>query len=113
MVAGIVVTAVGVELVIAHPFGHSKRPWILVILGGPALFLAGRALFEYAVFARVSLDRPIGVLVLAALAPVVLLLPPLPVALAATAVLTGVGIADAVSTRGRPPERPSPPGRLS
>ena len=60
MVAGIVATAVGDELVIAHPLGHTQPAWVAVILGGPALFLAGRARFEYAVFGRVSRDRPIG-----------------------------------------------------
>jgi low temperature requirement protein LtrA len=109
MVAGVVVTAVGDELVIAHPFGHTKPAWIAVTLGGPALFLAGRAGFEYAVFARVSRDRPIGVLVLAVLTPAALLVPPLLAALAATAVLAGIAIADAARARGRPPEPPSPP----
>ena len=109
MVAGVVVTAVGYELVIGHPFGHTQPAWIAVILGGPALFLAGRALFEYAVFARVSWDRPIGVLVLAALAPAMLLVPPLLVAIAATTVLAGVAVSDAARARGRPPEPPSPP----
>ncbi|WP_231930964.1 low temperature requirement protein A [Micromonospora coriariae] len=110
MVAGVVVTAVGAELVIAHPSGHPQTAWIAVILGGPALFLAGRARFEYAVFSRVSRDRPIGLLALAALAPVMLLVPPLVAALAATAVLAGVAISDAARARGHPPEPPSPPG---
>jgi low temperature requirement protein LtrA len=113
MVAGVVVTSVGAELVTAHPLGHTQPAWIGVILGGPALFLAGRAGFEYTVFARVSWDRPIGLLVLAALAPVMRNLPPLLVALAATVVLAGVAICDAARSRGRPPEAPSPPGRRS
>ncbi|PWR10883.1 low temperature requirement protein A [Micromonospora acroterricola] len=109
MVAGVVVTAVGAELVIAHPSGHPQTAWTAVILGGPALFLVGRARFEYAVFGRVSRDRPIGLLALAALAPVMLLVPPLLAALAASAVLAGVAISDTVHQRGRPPEPPSPP----
>jgi low temperature requirement protein LtrA len=110
MVAGIVVTAVGVELVIGHPLGHTKPAWIAVILGGPALFLAGRAVFEYQVFSRVSRDRPIGLLVLVALTPAVFLIPPLLASLAATAVLAGIAVADAARAKGRPPEPPSPPG---
>jgi low temperature requirement protein LtrA len=110
MLAGVVATAVGDELVIAHPLGHTQPAWVAVILGGPALFLAGRARFEYAVFARVSRNRPIGLLVLAALAPPMLLMPPLLVAIAAIAVLTGIAVADAARARGRPPEPPSPPG---
>jgi low temperature requirement protein LtrA len=61
MVAGVITIAVGYKHVIAHPLDHTHLAWIAVILGGPALFLAGRALFEYAVFSRVSRDRPIGV----------------------------------------------------
>ena len=110
MVAGIVVTAVGQELVIAHPLAHTRPAWTTVILGGPALFLAGRALFEYATFARVSRDRPIGLLVLAAMTPVMLHLPPLLPAIAATAVLAGIAVADANRARRHPPEPPSPPG---
>jgi low temperature requirement protein LtrA len=110
MVAGVVVTAVGQELVVAHPFGHTRPAWTAVILGGPALFLTGRALFEYTVFARVSRYRPIGLLVLAAVTPVMLHLPPLLPAIAATAVLAAIAIAEAARARGRPPEPASPPG---
>ncbi|MET7667379.1 low temperature requirement protein A [Micromonospora luteifusca] len=110
MVAGVVVAAVGTELVITHPFGHPEPAWVAVILGGPALFLVGRSRFEYVVFSRVSLDRPIGLLALAAVAPLMLLLPPLVAALAVTAVLTGITISDAARARGRSPEPPSPPG---
>jgi low temperature requirement protein LtrA len=113
MVAGIVVAAVGQELVIAHPLGQTQPAWTTVILGGPALFLAGRALFEYTVFARVSRDRPIGLLALAAAAPMTLHLPPLLAATAATAILAAIAIADAARARHRPPERPSPPARRS
>jgi low temperature requirement protein LtrA len=110
MLAGIVATAVGDELVIAHPLGHPPRAWVAVVLGGPALFLAGRAAFEYTVFARVSRDRLIGILVLLALAPPMLLAPPLVGAVAATAVLLGVAVADTVRARRGPIESPSPPG---
>ncbi|MGC5017144.1 low temperature requirement protein A [Micromonospora sp. DT47] len=110
MVAGIVVTAVGDELVIEHPLGHRQPAWIAVILDGSALFLAGRAGFEYAVFARVSRDRLIGVLVLAALTPAMLLVPPLLAAIAATAVLIGIAVSEAARARGHPPEPPPPPG---
>jgi low temperature requirement protein LtrA len=109
MVVGIVVISVGDELVISHPFGSTQPAWIAVILGGPALFLAGRALFEYAVFSRVSRSRVIGVAVLAIISPAMLVLPPLAVAGAAAIVLAGVVASDAARARGRPPELPSPP----
>jgi low temperature requirement protein LtrA len=110
MVAGVVAIAVGGELVIQHPFGHPDVAWIFVILGGPALFLVGRAIFEYVVFGRVSRSRLIGVLVLVAIVPAMRLVPPLAVATAAALVLGGVAVADAARSRRLPAERPSPPG---
>lgn len=110
MVAGIVLTAVGDEFIITHPAGRTRPAWTAVLLGGPALFLVGRAMFEYGVFARVSRNRWIGLLVLAALTPVMLHSPPTLVGLAAAAVLTGIAASDAARSRGRPPETASPPG---
>jgi hypothetical protein len=72
--------------------------------------VAGRASLEYAVFGRVSKDRLIGLLVLAALAPAMLLVPPLVAAATATAVLAGIAVADATRAWGHPREAPSPPG---
>ena len=117
MVAGIITIAVADELVIQHPSGRPHRSWIAVILGGPALFLAGRGIFEYAVFGRVSRPRVIGALVLLAIAPAMTLLPPLAVATTAaiilacvvTFILAGVAVSDAVRTRRLPSEPPSPP----
>jgi low temperature requirement protein LtrA len=109
MVAGIVLTAVGDEIIITHPAGPTRPAWTAVLLGGPALFLVGRAIFEYGVFARVSRNRWIGLLVLAALTPVMLQSPPIVVGLAATAVLTGIAASDTARSRRRPPETPSPP----
>jgi low temperature requirement protein LtrA len=110
MTAGIVAISVGDELAIRHPFGHTQPAWVAAILGGPALFLAGRAIFEYTVFGRVSPNRVIGIVVLAAISPVMIFLPPLLVAAAAALVLAGVAVSDAARARGRPPEPPSPPG---
>jgi low temperature requirement protein LtrA len=48
IVAGIVVTAVADELMLAHPVGHhADVPFILVACGGPFLFLLGNQLFKY------------------------------------------------------------------
>ncbi|MBM0205162.1 low temperature requirement protein A [Micromonospora sp. STR1s_5] len=108
MVAGIVAVAVGYEIVIEHPFGHTNAAWILVVLGGPMLFLIGRALVEHAVFARVSHSRIIGALALAGASPFMILLPPLAVAVTAVIVLAGIAASDAAHARGKPPERPHP-----
>jgi low temperature requirement protein LtrA len=109
MVSGVVATAVGDELAIAHPLAHTRPAWIVTILGGPALFLAGRARLEYATFGRVSRDRLVGVLALVVLAPATLLVPPLLASVAGTAVLAGVAGYDTAQRRERQPEPPSPP----
>ncbi|WP_279306036.1 low temperature requirement protein A, partial [Micromonospora globispora] len=95
MVVGLVSTAIGYELVLDHPLGHNHVTWIAMILGGPAIFLAGRARFEYEVFGRVSPSRWIAILVLLFLAPFLLHLAPLLSAAAAAVVLLAVAVADA------------------
>ncbi len=57
MVAGVIVTAVGDELVIVHPFEHASLETMATVLGGPALFLAGHLLFKRAVFGVWSVPR--------------------------------------------------------
>ncbi|MEU6205778.1 low temperature requirement protein A [Micromonospora musae] len=108
MIAGVVTTAAGFDLVL-HPQDGSVPPaWVAVILGGPALFLAGRAAFEYEVFSRVSNSRPGGLLALLAIAPIVIFLPPVFTSLGAMLVLAGVAVTDVRRSWGRPPEAPAP-----
>ncbi|RLP78936.1 low temperature requirement protein A [Micromonospora sp. BL4] len=109
MVAGVVTTASGFHLVLHEPAGRTPPAWLAVILGGPALFLAGRASFEYEVFSRVSLSRPGGLLALLTVAPAALFLPPVVASLGAMLVLAGVAYADFRRSRGKPPETPAPP----
>ncbi|WCN81750.1 low temperature requirement protein A [Micromonospora sp. LH3U1] len=85
MIAGLVVTAVGAELSIAHPTKTGDTTAVVVVLGGPMLFLAGRILFSLAIHRRLSWARVVALLVLAGAAAVVRL--PL---LAVTGVATGV-----------------------
>ncbi|WP_319459342.1 low temperature requirement protein A [Micromonospora sp. RTP1Z1] len=109
MIAGLVVTSVGAQLVINDPFGHPRAAATVTILGGTALFLAGRTLLQYLVFGRVSSSRVIGLIALACLLPPMLLLPPLVNAFATGTVLTGIVIADNIRVR-RHPAPISPPG---
>lgn len=106
---GIVVTTVSDRLVIDHPLGQTQPSWAAAIIGGPALFLAGRARFEYVVFSHVSRSRVIGLLVLTAMAPAMVLVPPLVAAIATNLVLIGVAAADVVGWRTHPsqPRLPS------
>ncbi|MEH0936543.1 low temperature requirement protein A [Micromonospora psammae] len=109
IVAGVLLTGVGYELVITHPHGRTAPGWLVFVLAGPALFLAARARFEYEIFGRVSRSRVIGVVLLVALAPVALHLPPVGALTLSVLVLSGIAVADAVRARGRPPEQPATP----
>jgi low temperature requirement protein LtrA len=90
MVAGIVVMAVGDELTIAHPTGHASTATILTVVGGPALFLAGHALFKWAVFGRLSVAHLTAIVALAALIPVGQVAPPLLIAALAVLIVAAV-----------------------
>ncbi|MEU7847934.1 low temperature requirement protein A [Micromonospora parva] len=45
MLAGVVGTAASFDLVVARPTGTTPVGWLLLIMGGPALFVIGRVLF--------------------------------------------------------------------
>jgi low temperature requirement protein LtrA len=96
LVAGIIVTAVGDELVIGHPIGQADMATIATVLGGPALFLAGHALFKYTVFGVVSGARLVAIALLVGLVPVAFGLSPLVIGLAATLVVAGVAFHESV-----------------
>jgi low temperature requirement protein LtrA len=53
IVAGIIVLAVGDELVLAHPLQPAHREFVLVVVGGALLFIAGLAGFK-----RISSGNP-------------------------------------------------------
>ncbi|RKR88181.1 low temperature requirement protein LtrA [Micromonospora pisi] len=103
IVAGIIVAAVGDDLVIAHPGGHAETVTIVTVLGGPALFLAGHLLFKRSVFATFSLPRLLAIVALAALVPVGPHVSPLALSAIATLVVAGVGVWDAIRLPGRQP----------
>jgi low temperature requirement protein LtrA len=108
MIGGLVVTSVGDGLVIDHPLGHPRAAVTITILGGPALFLTGRYLVAYLGFSHIDTSRLIGLLALLCLVPPMLFLPPLVVAIAAGAVLTGIVITDNLRIRQRPVSPPGP-----
>ncbi|MBM0234220.1 low temperature requirement protein A [Micromonospora sp. STR1_7] len=108
-VAGVMTTAVGFELVIAHPTDRSELPSAIVILGGPALFLLARGWAEFEVFGRLSVLHLVGALVLTATIPVGARLPGLAVLITAGTVLVVITLTGTLQSRRRPAERPSPP----
>jgi low temperature requirement protein LtrA len=108
MISGVFITSIGYQLAIIEPFSRSAVGWIIIVVG-PALFIAGRARFEYEVFGRVSRSRMIALLVLVAIFPLGIPAPQMASAVAMAAVLFGVAVADARRAYGRPPESAAPP----
>jgi low temperature requirement protein LtrA len=68
IVAGIIVSAVGDEIVLVHP-DHADTAAIAAVAGGPALFLLGCTLFKWVSYDRRAppLSHLVGLLALAAL----------------------------------------------
>ncbi len=93
MVAGIIVAAAGDEKILTMPSSHaSGSAWL--ILGGPALFLAGHAAFKYVLWRVVPWTRLAGVAVLALLALAVPVLPEIALAACAAVTVAVVAAAD-------------------
>lgn len=108
MVAGVVVTTAGDELFVTHPFGDSHPSWVAAIVGGPTLFLAGRALLGHEVFVHVARPWLVGIGVLVVMAPAMVFLPLLAVAGCVALVLLGVVVADTIGVFVQRPEGRSP-----
>jgi low temperature requirement protein LtrA len=102
IVAGIIVAAVGDELVLAHP-DHASGAAVAATLGGPALYLVGNALFKWVTNDRRAppLSHLVGLALLAALLPVGLghHVSALALAAAATGVLVLVAAWESVALR--------------
>ena len=77
------------ELTVAHPGDRATAALVTLALGGTALFLAGHALFKWAVFGVLSWPRVVAIAALIALVPVGFEIPAL--ALSGVAGLVVVG----------------------
>jgi low temperature requirement protein LtrA len=98
IVAGIVLCAVGDELVIAHPGDDASLFAAFAIAGGPAVYLLGHLLFRARMTGTTSWPRIVAVLVLALL---VVLGTALPVLGLAALVVVILGVLVAIETRDR------------
>jgi low temperature requirement protein LtrA len=97
IVAGIVVTAASDELVLAHPLGHTEPLVAACLVGGPALYLLGNALFKRVTARFVPLSHLIGLGLLAALAVGSLWLSPLLLSIGGTLVMIFVAAWETLS----------------
>jgi low temperature requirement protein LtrA len=94
MVAGIIVTAAADEKVLADPGQPASAAAAWMILGGPALFLAGHAAFKLVVWRAVSWPRLAGIAGLALLAVAAGAIPALALAACAAVLVIAVAASD-------------------
>jgi low temperature requirement protein LtrA len=105
MVAGIIVAAAGDEKILTAPSIHALPASAWMILGGPALFLAGHAAFKYVLWRIVPWTRLAGIAALALLALAVPALPEIALAACAAAVVAAVAAADRRPHQTQPSQR--------
>jgi len=108
IVAGVIVVAVGSELLIDHPHETAAAKHLATLLGGPALYLLGNALFRQVVYGRLPASHLAGLVGLAGLGLLLgwgaagLRLDLLSLAGAVTALLLGVALWDGCTQRRQP-----------
>jgi low temperature requirement protein LtrA len=102
MVAGIIVSAAADDKVLSDPAAVASTASAWMILGGPALFLAGHAAFKLVVWHFISWPRLAGIAGLALLALASKAIPALALAACATALVAAVAVTDRLSWLPRP-----------
>jgi low temperature requirement protein LtrA len=102
IIAGIVISAVADEFVLAHPTGHTDTKTMLTVLGGPGLYLIGNILFKWAFAKRLRISHLTGLVMLALLVPVAALISPAALIAAASLVLVGIAAWEARAKRQHP-----------
>jgi low temperature requirement protein LtrA len=89
------------ELTVAHPGDRATAALVTLALGGTALFLAGHALFKWAIFGVLSWLRVVAIAALIALVPVGFEVPALALSGVAGLVVVGfVAVWDTLAHRG-------------
>jgi low temperature requirement protein LtrA len=94
LVGGIIVSAVGNDLVLAHPHAHPLAAQTAVLLAGPAIYLVGSAIYKRVVYGRAPRSHVAGVVALALLGAVATRLDLLMLGWATTAVVVAIGMVE-------------------
>ncbi|MET4635363.1 low temperature requirement protein A [Kaistia defluvii] len=92
LIAGIIATAVGNDLVMAHPHEGVKLAYGLILSFGPILYLAGSAIYKKVVYGAIPISHVVGAAVLAALIPALLSTDLLVAGWLTSAVMLGTGL---------------------
>ena len=101
IVAGIIVIAVGDELVLHHPGGHVEPAALGALIGGPALYLVGNALFKRLSAPNLPLSHLVGLGLLVLAIPASFYLTPLMLSATTTAIMIVVALWEWLSLRRR------------
>jgi low temperature requirement protein LtrA len=113
LVAGVILAAVGDELVIAHPGDRLSARELVAVAGGPALYLLGHALFRLRLAGSIAWKRLAGAVGCGVAGLLGAVAPGLVVAALVVAALVGVISAEQVAAwRRRRRGEPSPLERL-
>lgn len=70
LIGGVIATAVGNDLVLAHPHDPLKTAYVLILVAGPTIYLLGSAVYKKAVYGVVPASHMAGVAALLLLIPV-------------------------------------------
>ncbi len=97
IVAGIIVSAVGDELLLAHPAGPCGAKETLSMIGGPLLYLAGVILFKRSIRGHLQLSHLVGIVALLALTMFAQWMTALALSSITTAILLTVAVWEALS----------------
>ena len=98
MLVSLAMSAAGDEKILTLPSSHASAASAWMILGGPALFVAGHAAFKYAIWRHVLRNRIAGIAALALLAATVPVLPEVALAACAATVVAVIAAADRAGT---------------
>jgi low temperature requirement protein LtrA len=96
IVAGIIATAAGDELLIAHPHDPAHGYGLALVVGGPVLFLLGESLFQWMTMGRANHKRLAVASLLVALALIAPHVSAFALAIVITAVLAGLAVWEAM-----------------
>jgi low temperature requirement protein LtrA len=69
LIAGVIVSAAADDLVILHPPERIDWPTAWLLLGGPAIYVAGNGLYKRVVYGRFPLSHWVGLALLALVVP--------------------------------------------
>ena len=97
IIAGIIVSAVGDEIVIVHPGAVLHTPELIALVAGPVLYLLGHLLFRLRMAHSVSNKRVVAMIAIVLCYPVGLVAPALLVASLIAAVLVVLVVAETIS----------------